>query len=126
MENTNKSYFLKLFLGLVFLSAGIYRVFNIQAAIKEFSIFPEPLIYPFIIFTIIIEILGGVLLLLNKKTKIVAIAFSLFIIFAIISAFIISGKEIVSNSSELFSFDTNPTDVFMHFTYLIILIYIII
>lgn len=120
----NPLYLLKLFLGLVFLSAGFYRIFNINLAVKEFSMFPIGLIYPLLTFTIILEITGGLLLILNKKIKLISAIFSAFIIIAVVSGIATSGGQIFSNISELFFFHANPTDIFLHLTYLIVLIYL--
>lgn len=114
---------LRLFLGLVFLSAGIYRIFNWHQAVLEFSGLNINSDY-LIILTIILEVFGGLLLILNIKTKKVLLAFIIFIFFALAAAFLNSGRDIISKSGELFFFNPTPTDVFLHFTYLIILIYL--
>jgi uncharacterized membrane protein YphA (DoxX/SURF4 family) len=125
-----KNYFkpvalLRLFLGLVFVSAGIYRIFNWQAAVLEIHKLNLNSVY-LSIFLIAIEIIGGLLLIFNIKTKKVLLVFIIFIIIALVSAFLANGKDIISKSGELFTFSPTPTDVFLHFTYLIILIYLLI
>ncbi|MFA6190567.1 MAG: DoxX family protein [Candidatus Staskawiczbacteria bacterium] len=115
---------LRYFLGFVFLFAGIYRVFNWQNAIIEFSKFNFASAYYLITLVILVEIVGGLLLILNIRTKEILFIFSIFIVCAILGAFAINGKNIILNLKELFVFDSTPTDVFLHFTYLIILVYL--
>lgn len=123
----NPSFLLKIFLGLVFLSAGIYRIFNWQKALLEFSeiaIFSIPPFYV-LIFTVALELIGGFLLIFSKKIKLVLFIFIVFLVIALFQTIMNSGKELISNAGELFSFNATPTDVFLHFTYLIILIHLL-
>lgn len=115
---------LRIFLGLVFLSAGIYRIFNWQQAVLEISNLHVPFTAFLAILVITLEIAGGVLLILNFQTKKVALAFSIFIALALILAFLSNGQEIINNIGKLFTFQAEPTDFFLHFTYLIILLFI--
>jgi uncharacterized membrane protein YphA (DoxX/SURF4 family) len=114
---------LRIFLGLIFISAGIWRIFNWQQAVLEFTRLNLNYSY-LIVFAILLEIIGGLMLAFNIKTKKVLLAFVIFILLALINAFLISGKEILIKSGELFVFTPTPTDVFLHFTYLIILLYL--
>jgi len=123
-NNMQNNFLLRLFLGLTFLSAGIYRIFNWHQAVLEFSRFGISSAYYLIILMIILEVAGGLLLILNIRTKEILLAFIVFIIIALISAFLVNGREIVSGLGELFTFNPSPTDSFLHFTYLIILIYL--
>jgi uncharacterized membrane protein YphA (DoxX/SURF4 family) len=116
---------LRLFLGLTFLSAGIFRVFNWNAAVIEFSGLNLSTANYLIVLIIALEIIGGLLLILNIKIKEVLLIFSSFIVIAIIIAFMANGNNIIANYKELFTFTPSPTDTFLHFTYLIILIYLI-
>lgn len=113
---------LRIFIGLVFLAAGLYRLFSWPAAVLEFSQISPALTYPLLFFTLALEIIGGLLLILNLKTKTVALIFILFLTFALIKILSNSGPVIVSKAQELFFLDPTPTDLFLHFTYLIILI----
>ncbi len=110
--------FLRIFLALVFLSAGVFRIFNSDMAVLEFlalklPIFLSPLM-------IIFEIGAGLGLLLNKFTKYIYSALIVFVIFALVTALAVNGKEIVSGAGELFVFNLTPTDWFLHFTFLLI------
>jgi len=114
---------LRLFLGLVFLSAGIYRIFNWQEAVAEFS--RMNLNYPILIVALMLfEIVGGLMLIFNIKTKKMLLVFIIFILLALIGAFVTSGKDIILGFGELFTFSQTPTDIFLHFTYLVILVYL--
>ena len=122
--NLKPEILLKIFIGLVFVSAGLYRIFNWQQAVLELSRLNLNYAYlPFLI--IALEIIGGFLLIFNVKTREVLLFFIIFIFFAMASAFLAAGGSIISNIGELFVLRPNPTDVFLHFTYLIILIYLL-
>jgi uncharacterized membrane protein YphA (DoxX/SURF4 family) len=114
---------LRIFLGIVFLAAGTYRIFNWHQAVLELSKLNLNSAY-LLILMIIIEVVGGLFLIFNIKTKKVLLIFIIFIILALISAFISDGKDIILKVGDLFTFSTTPTDVFLHFTYLIILVYL--
>ena len=114
---------LRLFLGLVFVSAGLFRIFNWQSATLELSRLNLSSAY-LSAFIIALEIIGGLLLIFNIKTKKVLLIFITFIVFALIGAFLSAGKDIILNAGELFVFTPTPTDVFLHFTYLVIIIYL--
>jgi uncharacterized membrane protein YphA (DoxX/SURF4 family) len=122
-NNLKQTSFLRLFLGIIFFSAGIYRLFNWQQAVLEFSKLNLNSVY-LMSLTITLEIIGGIFLIFNIKTKKVLLTFIVFILLALISSFLVSGQDLINNAKELFSFDSNPTDVFLHFTYLIVLIYL--
>jgi uncharacterized membrane protein YphA (DoxX/SURF4 family) len=120
-NNLQPTSLLRTFLGLIFVSAGLYRVFNWQAAISELSRLNLNSVYlPILI--IALEIIGGLFLIFNIQAKKVLLIFIIFILLALASAFLIAGKDIISKSVELFVFNPTPTEVFLHFTYLIILI----
>lgn len=117
------NFLLRIFLGSVFLSAGVYRIFNWNQALKEFSRFPPYLVYFLIIFTVILEIIGGLCFIFNIKIKKISLFLIIFMVMALSEAIITSGKDMILKSGELFAFDLTPTDFFLHFTYLIILIF---
>ncbi len=121
IKKFNATNLLRLFLGLVFISAGLYRIFNWQQAALEFSKLHLNSVY-LIALTVALEIVGGLFLIFNIKTKKVLLIFIIFILLALIGAFLVAGKDIILKSGELFAFDLTSTDVFLHFTYLIILL----
>lgn len=118
-------YLLKLFLGIIFLSAGIYRIFNWQSAILEVSNLGLP--FPSIIsaFVVILEIIGALALLFNIQTKKALYVFSAFLGAALLWSLATSWQTLISGAGVLFTFNSNSTDFFLHFTYLIILLYLI-
>jgi len=114
---------LRIFLGLVFLSAGLYRVLNWHEVTLEFSNLKLNSLYlPILI--IILEIGAGIFLILNIKLKESLLVLIIFLIFTLIWTLVIFGKDLISKSSELFTFQTTPTDFFLHLSYLVILIYL--
>jgi uncharacterized membrane protein YphA (DoxX/SURF4 family) len=113
---------LRLLLALIFISAGLFRIFNSAAATTELARLNLPAFFTW--FILIIEIGGGLLLLCGKFVKQVSIIFILFLIFALTTALVVNGHNIISQAGELFVFDAVPTDFFLHFVFLIILVYL--
>lgn len=113
---------LRILMSVIFISAGIFRIFNPGPAEAELIRLGLPSF--FIWFILAIEISGGALLLFGKSVRKVAVMFILFLLFALISALVINGREIISQIEELFVFDATPTDFFLHFVFLIILIFL--
>jgi len=117
---------LRIFLGFVFTSAGVYRLMNWNDFLLEFSRFPFGKFNKYlIIFVIALEIIGGLLLISNKNSKTVISIFIAFVALALLQIIATNAPILIKQSYELFSFDATPTDVFLHFTYLVILIYLI-
>ena len=109
-------------LGIVFLLAGVYRIFNPQAGIEEFSKIGLPL---FLLYAIILfELTIGMLLILGKKLKLVSgiMIVGLVIFIPIVLFSNLSG--VIKNIGELFVFDSTPTDIVLHITYLIMLVHV--
>jgi len=119
-ENKKSINILRIFLGLVFLSAGVFRIFNPGLAETEMISLHFPVFFSWVV--IVLEIVGGLCLLFNRYVKKTLILFSVFLVVASILALVTSGKELVSNLSELFIYNLNPTDFFLHVTFLIIII----
>jgi uncharacterized membrane protein YphA (DoxX/SURF4 family) len=118
-------FLLRLFLGLVFLSAGFYRIFNWQEAINEISGLDMTFVSITSVFIVAIEIICGYMLIANIKTKEVLCILTGFLTFAIAWVLITCWKDLAENIGILFVYKSNPTDVFLHFVYLIILVYLI-
>lgn len=114
----------RLFLALVFLSAGVYRVFNPDIAIQEFVNLKLPTwLSPLMI---IFEIGTGLGLFINIYTKQIYYSLLLFLIIVLSWSFIIDGHKIVSQISELFIFNLNPTDWFLHLVFLLLILFLFI
>ncbi len=115
---------LRMFLGLIFLSAGIFRILNWQQATLEFSMLG--INYAgLIVFTIAMEIIAGLLLIFNIETKKVLLALIIFLTTALLWVLMISGQNLINGIKELFFLDATPTDWFLHFTYLIVIIFLL-
>ena len=110
------------FLGIVFLSAAVYRVFNYSVAMQEFSQLRVPLF--FLPFTIFLEIIIGVLFLTNKKVRYASMSAAIFIVVAITFGLVSNFSNILKNITEVSVFRANPTDMLLHFVYLLIFIFI--
>ncbi len=110
---------LRIFLALVFLSAGIFRIFNADMSVLEYSRLSLPIyLSPLMIF---FEIGTGLLLLLNRYTKVVYYFLAAFMLVVFLWSFIIDGRELLRSAGELFVYDLNPTDLFLHFVFLLII-----
>ena len=125
MDNKfNSTSLLRIFLGLIFLSAGVGRVFNWQIVIPELHQFGLDSVY-ISIFIIALEIICGLLLIFNIKPKKVLLVFITLLTVVLIWALLVAGKSLIGNASELFTFHLTPSNFFLHFTYLVILVYLL-
>ena len=108
--------FLRIFLALVFLTAGIFRIFNPTIAASEFITLglPQFLTGPMIF----LEIMAGLALMFNKFTKPVYILLVIFLVFALLLAVVKDGASLLAAAGELFIFNINPTDWFLHLIFL--------
>ncbi len=114
---------LRYFLALIFLSAAIFRIFFKEEALKE-------LVYLNLspnlqIFLIVFEIIVGITLLFGKYIKIIYSILILFLIFALSWSFIFYRQNLILNVKELFVFNVNPTDWFLHFVFLVLAIFLL-
>lgn|GEM_PF-771880 len=118
----NPSVLLRVLIGLVFLSAGTFRLFVPQAALNEMANlnFSPLLVFPITAF----EITMGLALLFNRYVKYVSGALIIFLLGAVIRGLMLGGKGLWLAAGELFVFNVNPTDVFMHLVFLIILVFL--
>jgi uncharacterized membrane protein YphA (DoxX/SURF4 family) len=119
-EKITLEVFWRYFLALVFLSAGIFRIFNPSVAAQEFVNLELPLFLSPLM--IIFEISAGLGLLLNKYTKQIYCSLLVFLVIVLGWALIINGREIINQASELFIFNLTPTDWFLHLVFLIIVV----
>lgn len=115
---------LRILLAFVFLTAGVFRVFNPLAASQEFSNLGVPaFLLPVMI---IFEIGAGIGLLFNKFAKFIYWLLIVLVIFVLCLALVINGQEIISAAGELFVFNLTPTDWFLHFTFFLIAVTLLI
>lgn len=111
---------IRIFLGIVFISAAVYRIFNYGIAKQEMASLKIPAFFVFIV--IIFEILVGLAFMFNKYIKFAAILSAFFLILAIMLALIVNGKNIILSIGEIFVFNLTPTDILLHITFLILIL----
>ena len=114
---------IRIFLGIIFILAAIYRLLFYNNAIQEMINLNLPVFFSWIIISL--EIIIGILFLIDKFVKQSAIILVSFLIIGIIVAVISNFQKIILNIGELFVMDNNPTDIFLHIVYVGILIYAI-
>jgi hypothetical protein len=114
---------LRILMSLVFLSAGLFRIMSPGLASLELqnlylpAFFSLPLIF--------LEIGGGFYLLIKGKYwRQVLLIFIIFLALALINALRVDFAGLLKNVSELFVFNLTPTDFFLHFVFLIILLFL--
>jgi len=115
---------IRVFLALVFLSAGLFRIFNSGAAELELVNLQLPVYLSGLI--IIFEIMAGLFLLMNKYVGYIYWLLVFFLIFILIWGLAINGQTIIRNAGELFAFNLTPTDLFLHFVFLLLVIVLLI
>jgi uncharacterized membrane protein YphA (DoxX/SURF4 family) len=113
---------LRILMAVIFISAGLFRIFNPIAAENELIKLGLPNFFTW--FILVIEIGGGFVLLVGKYLKIVLVIFVIFLLVALGGALLSNGYNIIAQAGELFIFDATPTDFFMHFVFLVILIFL--
>jgi len=114
---------LRFLMAAIFLSAGIFRIFNPEAARIELRDLHLPYLLSY--FLIIFEIGAGLFLLFDKYLKVVYRFLAVFLSLALIWGLVVNGRGIIGGAGELFIFRTNPIDFFMHLVFLVILISLI-
>ena len=115
---------LRYLLALVFISAGLFRLFNYETGFIEMQQLnlPEWLTWPISLF----EILAGLALLKEGRgAKKAILALIGFLLAALIWALFLAKDKIIKEASELFIFNLTPTDFFLHLVFLLILISLI-
>lgn len=119
-----KEYFLKLFLGLVMVAAAAWRIFHWPQAQMETRLLGITFGYmPYII--VALELFCGFFLITNFKPKAALLILALFLAGALLHTVLVFPETLLSNAKELFVFDATPTDFFLHFTYFIIVLYLL-
>lgn len=108
------------FMGVVFLSAALYRIFNYEAAVTEFTNLKLPLFL--IPATILLETIIGILFIIKRYIKYASMVASIFLLIAIIIGTFSNFTNITKQIHELFVFDANPTDILLHVLYIGILL----
>jgi len=123
MAKQKKLDWLTLVMGIIFLSAAIFRIFNYTLAKEELINLNLPLeILPVII---LLEIMIGTLFIINKKIRFATITTIIFLSLAIVSVFILNFNKIINSIPQLMIFRADATDVFLHVVYVFLLIIIL-
>ncbi len=110
---------LRMGLGVVFLLAGIHRVIFFDLAYKNFidlSLNPPA---PLVVITIILELIAGTLLIINRFVVQACIAIITILIAGIIASIMRSGYTLIQNINEIFILTYTPTNIILHLSYLI-------
>tara|TARA_B100001971_G_scaffold204481_1_gene220680 strand:+ start:237 stop:671 length:435 start_codon:yes stop_codon:yes gene_type:complete len=110
---------LRIVLGLVFLSAGLQKAFFFQEAYENFLDLGINFITPLLIITISLQIIAGILLIINKYVVPAAFAIGLLLLVGVTMSILKAGYSLVENINELFILTYTPTNIFLHITYLI-------
>lgn len=115
---------LRKFLAFVFLAAGIFRIFNLDIAASEFILLGLPAWLSHGM--IVLEIFSGLGLFFDKCTRFIYLVLIAFILFVLSWAIIIRGPELAAGAIDLFIFNLTPTDWFLHFVFLLIVVTLLI
>lgn len=114
-----KNNYIRIILGIVFLSAGVVRLCNSWLIEMEMSNLHLPFWIGY--FVIIFEIIVWTCFLIWKYVKIALYLTAAFLGVAIINSIIINYSNILNSINELFIFDPTPTDVWLHAIYLMLI-----
>ena len=103
---------LRVFLGIVFISAAIFRIINFSSGMAEMQALGLPGLSSIII--ILLEIASGLLLILNKYIRIAVSVLVVVLTIGVIVALVTNFHNIMINFKELFVLDATPTDIVYH------------
>ena len=116
--------FLIKYLGILFLSVGLIRTQIKNEREKELKNFGLPNNFDY--FIILFEISMGLILLLNTNyEQCFLIILLIILIIGCVLIIINNFNTIVNNALEVFTFQPTPMSVALHFTYIIIIISIV-
>ncbi|MBI2647451.1 DoxX family protein [Candidatus Woesearchaeota archaeon] len=110
---------LRLGLGIVFLLAGIHRVIFFDLAYKNFidlNLNPPALL---VVITIILELITGTLLIINRFIVQACVTIMLILTIGIIASIIRSGYTLIQNINEIFILTYTSTNIILHLSYFI-------
>lgn len=111
---------LTLLMSLIFISAGVFRILNPEAAKTELLNLGIPVFLTWVL--AFFEIVGGTAMLCGGKiARMAFLTFIVFLLFALAVALTVNGAGIIAQAGELFVFNTTATDFFLHFVFIIIM-----
>lgn len=114
----------QILLGIVFLSAALFRIWNYPAAEQELSCMGLP--GSASILVILIELAIAVCFLTHRCVKYASLAAAIFLTVPISISFILCSEAICSQLSDLFVFNATATDVVLHIVFLVLAVLIFI
>ena len=110
---------LRIFLGIVFLSAGLYRIMFFPVAHENFSNLGITPTIPFLIMVIALQITMGTLLIINRLVIPASSIIAVIVIIGIVISLIEAGTRFYANFNEVFILTATPTNIILHITYFI-------
>jgi uncharacterized membrane protein YphA (DoxX/SURF4 family) len=110
---------LRLIMGMVFILAASFRLLFPSQAGAELAGLGLPGLMTWII--VLIELIVGVMLLVDYRVQVAAWIGIAFLGLALLWAFTHGFRQILDSVSDLFVFDIDPTDILLHFMYIILL-----
>jgi uncharacterized membrane protein YphA (DoxX/SURF4 family) len=113
-------FILRVSVGIVFLSAGLYRIFYPGFARQEILDLGLPVFITWVI--VALEIASGLLLLAGKYLRLVSLVMIIFLALALTQGLMANGANVFENFGDLFVFRANPVDMFLHLMFIVVLI----
>ncbi len=110
---------LRIFLGIVFLSAGLNRIIFFSVAHENFSSLGISPAIPLLVITITLQIAMGTLLIINRLVIPASLIIAVIVIIGIAASFIKAGTRFYANFNEVFILTATPTNIILHITYFI-------
>ena len=113
-------YYINAFLGLVFLSTALHRIFHKKERLYEMqTVFHLPKSSDY--FIIAFEFIAGALLLMQYTPALYCIL--TFLIVACLLMLVNNYQHLKKTFNDLFTFQPTATAFFLHFTYILIILY---
>lgn len=111
-----------MFLGIIFLSAGLFRIFDYPAAQLEVNGLQLPIAASVLV--IILELAIAICFLTNRYVKYASLVAALFLMVPISISFFLYSEMLYSQFSDLFVFNATATDVVLHLVFLVLVVLI--
>ncbi|MBI4438862.1 DoxX family membrane protein [Candidatus Woesearchaeota archaeon] len=109
----------RVFLGIVFLGAGIYRVFFFDDAKNEMAALGLPWFLAVVV--IFLEIVGGTMLVADRKPNVAAGFLGFMILLGIAAGLLSRWDSIFGGLRELFTFNATPVSMLLHVAFIVML-----
>ena len=112
-------FLLRVFLGVVFLSAGLHRIIFFPVAHENFSNLGISPAIPLLVITIALQITMGALLIITSLVIPASSIIAVIVIIGIVISLIKAGTRFYANFNEVFILTATPTNIILHITYFI-------